>query len=345
MAEEVTVTSGSVSLTSNTESAEALKESFAPPSTEAPEPVVEGEEPEDEVKKAASTLGKEGGKASAAKRAAETSEDEPEGDDRPLGKPRHDPKARMLQATREAAELKRQLAAEGRERERLAAELNAERAARARGADPEPQPPARDPNAKPEKDDFETYEDFVAARARWEARDEFQARSREFHQQRQVMERRQAIHGRAGEFVEHINEFEKADPQFREKVAPEIVGLRCSFDLHPGEMVGPDNIIADRIFDSDVAPRLMLHFTEHPQDFQRIASLRTPMEIIRAMARLEGRLEAATAGTSPRQSVSTAKAPVRPVMGTPQAESGELDDDAPLSAFVHRFGQRELRSR
>jgi hypothetical protein len=68
----------------------------------------------------------------------------------------------------------------------------------------------------------------------------------------------------------------------------------------------------------------MLHFTEHPEDLQRIAALSTPRAVSREMAKLEARLEAATSGnSSKREDVSRAAPPVKPVTGKPYVSEGE----------------------
>ena len=83
----------------------------------------------------------------------------------------------------------------------------------------------------------------------------------------------------------------------------------------------------------------MRYFEEHGDEFQRIAALTNPRAVSREMAKIEARLESATAGDSTKrdEDVSRAAPPVRPVTGKPYVtESGEwkpgmtLDDYAPI---------------
>ena len=144
-----------------------------------------------------------------------------------------------------------------------------------------------------------------------------------------------------------MNEADTADSAFKELVAPLASQLRPSFLLEPGEKLAPVHVITDEILRSEHAPKMLSYLAEHDDEFQRIASLQTPLAIQREMAKLEGRLEgsaAVTAGASSEPAVSKASPPLRPVKGSPHTDSGELDDNAPLSAYVQRFGERELRS-
>jgi len=76
-------------------------------------------------------------------------------------------------------------------------------------------------------------------------------------------------------------------------------------------------------------------FSEHKDEYQRIAALQTPREITREVAKIEGMLTA-PAGTPVKPSVSKAPPPVRPVTGAPHtAERGwrpgmTLDEYAPI---------------
>jgi len=345
-----TVSEGSYTVASNTETAEQIREGLGTTP-----------DPEETISKAASELGKKGGEASAAKRAeaaesatkakeatpepasgAETPEQAAEA--KKTDDPRHDPQARVAQATRQAKEAREALAAERVERERLATELARERAARERPAAPAKPPPS---NGKPDPKDFESYEAYL------DARDDHNQRqwTAEAARQRQAHEYQARIGGHVSEFSKHLNEAAKADPEFNDKVSPEILGLRPSFTLPGDKAPNGETWIADElIFSPENAPPLMLHLTEHPDEFQRIASLSSPRAVTREMAKITAKLasakEAATAGASAKVEVSKAKPPIQPVVGTPYtAESNELNDSASLSAFVQRFGERELRSR
>ena len=109
-------------------------------------------------------------------------------------------------------------------------------------------------------------------------------------------------------------------------------------------MAGPLNVMADEIVISEQAPGLLTYLSENPQEIQRIATLRTPREIQREMAKLETRVGAAPAVTSPERGVSKANPPVRTVTGSPHGVTdSEPADDEPFESHVRKMNAREKR--
>jgi hypothetical protein len=275
--------------------------------------------------------------------ASEDEQDERPEHERPLGKPRHDPRARMLQATRQAAEAKRERDALAAEKARLEAELAELRKPPAAPSQPTPRPGTQaDGDPEPQEDQFENYRDYVKAQARWEARQEFAARQQEAHQREQAVRIEAALEKRVTGFREKIETFAKADPTFAERVSPEILDLKPLSMLERGERPTVWNAIAEEIVGSADAPRLMLHLSEHPDDLQRLATL-GPRDLVREIARIETRLDAVTAGAAP-PAVSKAKPPVRPVTGSPHAAVSDIDsDEVPFDEYVVKANARDRR--
>lgn len=344
-------------VSSNTETAEEMTSNLAE-STEANKdagPIDPEQEAEEKVSKAASELGKKGGEAAAKARAKAAKEakpeEKPEGEAKAAkpkeGDPRHDPKARMLEATRESAEVKRELAREREERARERAEFERRLAAieSRREAPPEQRPQARPANedAEPDARNYEDYAAYVKDLGAWAARQEHaKIRERTTHEQR--------AHAYATAVAQAVNKFEQSVkselPDVLERVNPVLLDLKPSWRLGPGENQGPGNVIADEIISSPHAAGIMLHLTEHPEDLQRIASLQTPRAISREMAKIEARLEVATAGTNPKGAVSQAKPPVRPVTGSPNAaDPYEVDDDTPFEDHMRRMNALDQKRR
>lgn len=347
-----------LTISSNSETAEDIKANL----TESAEKPLDGEEPDPEkeeaarVSKAASELGRKGGQAAAEKRAKagendalEGEEEQPKAKEKPLGKPRDDPRARMLEATRKESEAKKLLATERQERERLAAENRELRAAhearqREQPAAPKLERPTlpEDPSdPRPYETDprFKTYEDFVEARARWAARQEFSERRREAERQFMASARDQHIVGAIGAFNKRLDD---AGDSFRDQIAPEVLALQPSFTMRPGERPTALTCIADELISSEHAPALMLHLSEHPEDLQRIAALSNSRDVSREMAKLEGRVSAAPAGNSERPATSSkAKPPVRPVTGSPTPASDDVDDDTPFEVHFRKMNARD----
>lgn len=310
--------------------------------------ITEGEDG-DPIKKAASVLGKSGGKAAAkarteaakekppaqeAKPAEQSDEDHDEAEpteEKPLGKPRDDPRARIheLNEKRKAAEEKARLA------EERAARLEREQA-EARRVPPPPQPPVREeakaPEGKPRPEDFESYEDYLDERDKynrktWEA---------EIEQRNQQETRVQKIRSMAQSIKESTEAYRKVDPDYDTRVTPEITGLYPSFEaIRRNERPDARHFIADEIVqDPENAPRLMVYLSEQKAEFQRIAALSNPRAVTRAIGMIVARLDAATTATSSEPEGSKAPPPVRPVTGAPVAAAFQYREGMSFDEYL-----------
>jgi hypothetical protein len=334
-------------VSSNTETSDQIEENLLstekPKDGESPDPEQEAEE---KVSKAASELGKKGGKAAAEKRATEAKE-ESKGEEK-LGKPRDDPKARMLEATRKESEAKKALAEERRQRDEERAEwkrrLEAIEARVNGNSSGERRPePRGEHDPEPQEKDFETYAEFVKAGARWAARQEY----RETQRQRQVYEQAERY---AREVENHVQNWHKrvteALPDAVDRIHPALLGLTPSYLLDQNQQPGPGNWLANEIIASEHSHGIMLYLTENEDVLQRIATLRTPRDIAREVAKIESRLEAAPAGTGSRPEASKAKPPVRPVTGSPNAADPlDVDDETPFEEHVRRMNARDFQKK
>lgn len=324
------------------------------------EPVKE----EPDLSKAASELGKKGGEAAAKKRAEErkslkaqglteetdleqgvatekTPKDEPpakedEGEPEKLGNPRHDPKARMLEATRKEAEAKRERDAAKAERDATKAEADALRRERdALKAQSEAKPPVKveAPN-KPLRANFPSDEDYVEAIADWKAEEKVKAYRTETEQAARVKEFTGTIDGILAHHKSFGEEHEKADPGWRSKMTDDVKDLlhKPIFFQDPGAQLTADNFIADEIYMSgDKWPLLAIHLSENPEELKRIRDLRSAQDVQVEMRILTRTLKsAAPQATAPKSEVSKALPPVRPVTGAPHniAEEGHTPERA-----------------
>lgn len=347
-----------VTITSNTENTEQITETLKPEA--APEPEAEPEKERDpKLSKAASKLGKAGGEAAAAKRAEAKAAEEAEAEggtseeddiaaaeqaekEGKLGKPRHDAKARMLQKAREAKSLKAEV-----ERERTARQALERRLAEGTAPQkPKAAEATTDAPAKPKAEDFDNYEDFVEARARFAANEEWEKREKASQEQAQFTARDNSIREAVTTFQSRFEEAAKADPAFTDKTRDLAGFLRPSFLLGKGEPRDQFTAIADEIITSEQAPALMLHLSEHRDDLQRIASLGSPRAIAREMAKLEERLGAApTSAPAPRGEVSKARPPIRPVAGTPYTADQVPGEEASYEDHKRYWNKQDRAAR
>lgn len=338
---------------------------------------------EQEVSDAASKLGKKGAaakKAKATEPVVESTDKEPEAEEEE--KPKEEAKAdeeddkaedkpketkeeaqkrkqgareRVLEATRKEAEAKRIAREKDAEVQKLRAELEALKAPKK-----EVVPATKTAKAAPEDDPEPDHEDaekypegrfdpqYIKDLGRHAARQE----AREHDSKRQEKERTENF-GRAVKelHAKSLEAVEKAGGDaFLKEMSDDVLTLEPSFfALERGERPGPLNALADEVLRAgEHGPRLMRYLTDNPDVIQRVSTLQ-PHEagkFERIMGTIEAKLGDANAGAPPpKLEVSKAKPPVRPVTGSPKTDSEELDDDAPLSAHVARFAQREMQLR
>ena len=303
-------------------------------STESPEQIKEtlGTEEKPDLSKAASELGRKGGEASAearkARKAETVEEPEPqeavadeqaqtaETEDKPKtkkGNPRHDPSARVAQATREAAELRRKVAEYEAYIERVE---SLDRQLK------------RDPNAPPNKEDFEEFDDYVAALAQHAADQKFRAARQQWETEQRAAAFEARLDHAVSSYSDVVAKHEAKNPGFVEAVADFADALVPSFAIPDGQPVGPENVLADEILSSAHAPALMLYLQEHPEEYEGILDLPSPRMIAREVAKLETRLDAATPVTSSKPESSKAPPPLRQVKGAPHTADTPPGDDA-----------------
>lgn len=343
------VTEGGVTITSTSETPEQISEALKPAETpETPEA------PAEDLSEAAAKLGKKGGEVAAAKRQeakqtptqTETPQDpdQDEDDETPeakLGKPRHDPKARIAQLVRERNE-------ERIERERLAREVEQLRVSKETPKAKEHQK-ATDEDPEPQIGDYEDYAEYNKDAARWAARQEYrqqhEATQREAKVRYMASTYAKQVDGVMSSYLEKLEEAAKENPAFFEETRAVATELQPTWALDPGQRRTAVNVIADEVTRSAKAPGLMRYFTEQPTEFQRLKALRDQDEIkveVRLIARSLG---AATTATSPKPEVSKAPSPVRPVTGAPHAVESVPGDNASYEAHKAYWMQKDRAAR
>lgn len=118
------------------------------------------------------------------------------------------------------------------------------------------------------------------------------------------------VKAKADTFLSRRQAAMEADPTFAERVLP-TVGQAVPVEMLPaGSTYGPHNVAAQEIFESAVAPQLMLHFSEHPDEWQALLSL-SPAAVVKAVAKVEARLDPA----SPKPKTVTSAPPPPTTLG------------------------------
>lgn len=266
----------------------------------------------------------------------EAKEPEKTEEERKLGKPRHDPKARMLEATRQAAEAKRERDEIARRAEEYRLELEKLKSSATESAQAQ-----QIQDDKPKADDpkFKTYEDYVEALTDWKV-NQREKQAAEQNAQKMFEESKRKIY--TG-FEAVMKAETESNPGWIDKIDPDLLELKPSAELPPGVKPGRENMLADLLIFSPVAPKLLMHFTEHPEDLQRFSTLH-PLRFGVEFGKLEDRMTAATTATAAPE-VSKAKPPVRPVTGGPTTVDKVPGDDASFEEHAAYWDSVERKKR
>lgn len=218
-------------------------------------------------------------------------------------KPRRDGgfQRRIDQLTRKTYELEAQLKAERESREK----------------------PAQQPKGEPKRESFESYEDFLAAKAEFVAE---QASERRLAKAQEDY-RRQAETERASKLAETWqakqdkarDEFEDYDDVVSSSQAPVTSAMR------------------DAIMESDIGPSILRHLAIHPEDAERISKLSATSQ-----ARELGKIEAALLAPKPKPKAPETK-PIEPV-GQGGAASDGPDDKQSIKDWMEARN-KQLRAR
>ena len=267
----------------------------------------------------------------------EPEEEAPEPEEEPKrANARLDARARVMKAANRVAE----------ERElRLAAEARlAELEAQVKGT-----APAAPTDEKPTPEQYQTYEEYIDAFTDWKTDRriaQFQEKSR---RDASAEQQTRTMMGRVEAFRDRIAAATEADPESLERVDPEIQGLRPTFMLAPNERPGPENDIAQAVFESEYSMELMLHLSAHPEEMVRLAGLPDSFAVARAMGALEAKVTAAPRprlGPAPEREApaSRAKPPVKPLSGSAQHAEEDVSDDMDFDDHMRVMTARDRKA-
>lgn len=217
-----------------------------------------------------------------------------------------------------------------RELEEARTELVRLKADLAAAAAPKVETPKPTADPEPTPDGFDTYEKYVKAQARWEARQEAASIRAEWKKETDAAQAQQLETQRRQSWADRLFAFKTKTPDF---------DARFKGDT---PMSTP---MRDILMDSPVGPDLLLYLSEHQDDAQRLSTLH-PIQVIREMGKLEARLETAVSGPVPTTPpVSQAKPPIKPLGSSPpNADADAYSDDETVEAHFARENARERKA-
>jgi hypothetical protein len=245
------------------------------------------------------------------------------------------------------------------------ARLREQLAARQGPTTPEPAPAPQTPEWKKYRDmpdapklaDFDSVEDHAAAMSLFVAKS-YAAEQQQAQQERSTAEQLTAAQQqRVDTFVTQLHAARAADPEFVNKLSPTVRDHVKPFAaLRPGEHSSPVNVIGELVYDSPIAPKVLLHLSANPDALKQLVTppphiLALPPAarvqahtqwMVRAFGKLEGSLEtpatpAAPATPAPRL-LTEAPAPPQTLGNRPAPTA-----DAPKQAAIKSGDTRAYR--
>ena len=192
-----------------------------------------------------------------------------------------------------------------------------------KGRDSRPEPEVKLQEDKPpERASFESYEDFLDAKAEYTGRKaarEERARSEQEQLANKSAETKQAA------FSNFQNKVKEKYPDIEDRI--EAIS----------EISMSDSVL-QAIAESDVGPDILNHFATNPKDCERIASL-SPSSAIRELGKLEARFESKP---EPKKTASKAPTPINPGGGGSPSDDTPKDTDS-INEWMRKERARERK--
>lgn len=196
---------------------------------------------------------------------------------------------------------------------------------------PEPKKEEKKEDREPVRSDFETYEEFIEARAEYRANKAVDSRLSKADEERKTTEAQESRKKTEADFQRKVRERYKDIDELVEEVGdmPMYVGVQ------------------DAIMESALGPEIFHELLQNPKEFERLAGL-TQAAAIREIGKLEARLEAKAPKAEEKKETkpaSKAPAPVAPPAGASGASSDEPSDSDSTEDWVRKERARLAKLR
>lgn len=229
-----------------------------------------------------------------------------------------------------------------------------------------PAPATAKPAAFPSYDDYLTehpdvsYEDYIDARTehRFNALQQQQAEQRA--RETRETEYTQSIKARDEQSSERLKTYIESDPElvklppaerakaFFEGISDEVKSLRPFDAIRDAkgqwtEQPTAKHAVAEALLKSDVAPQLMRHFTDHPEDLANLYKLKEPDDLFRAFGKLEERIQRGASKPAAPRTVVTAAPDPGTILGTRPAAPADPEKAALARGDFRAFEAERIK--
>lgn len=164
--------------------------------------------------------------------------------------------------------------------------------------------PKQQDSGEPTESQFDTVEDYLIAKGKWQAKQEFAAQQAQEKAKAEQAAYAEKIAKTAQEFQAKETEFRKVTPDYDEaiQVVNEVI---ANVDPKSTHMA----VFRDFVMESDNPTPLLYHLGKNPELIEEMQSM-TPIKFAKALVRLEDKL-----GDIPTQQLKPTAAPPKPVKG------------------------------
>lgn len=155
---------------------------------------------------------------------------------------------------------------------------------------------------EPKPEDFETWDAYYKADAKYQARQEFARLRQEDETKSREASQKTEFADKQKQYAERADEFKESTPDFDEVI-----------DSYNGPLTAP---MQQALLDSDVGPQVAYYLAQNPEEGEAMAKMGV-LALNKAIGRIEAKLESPTVDTMPKPAkdlkLTKAPPPITPV--------------------------------
>lgn len=172
----------------------------------------------------------------------------------------------------------------------------AELQAKLDAAAPKEQPKTQTAEAGPKPEDFETWDAYYKADAKYQARQEYTRLEQERSVKDREASQKTELADKQKQYAERADEFKESTPDFDEVI-----------DSYNGPLTA---LMQQALLDSDIGPQVAYYLAQNPEEGEAMAEMGV-LALGKAIGRIEAKLEVPTVDTMPKpaKELKTTKAP------------------------------------
>jgi hypothetical protein len=192
-----------------------------------------------------------------------------------------------------------------------------------------------------------SYEQYLDERSDFRVEQKLRAEREKVETTERAARQSASVTERDTKFRSRLDEATKADPAFLETLSADVLALKPFSAIRDAagrwtEQPTGYHAVADEVLSSEVAPQLMRHFSDHPDDLHWIAKL-LPHQLLKEIGKLEVSLGPRAKAPTPK--LVTDAPPPATTLASGSGSTGNPVDAAVASGDMVAFKAARLRER